>query len=112
MEERKSWASFPHAKRNHSLSKCLAHDLALLAEEEIKAMGLVDQVEAKTPICREKTRFNKAGIMMSIGKNLINQAIQRATRRTVRFIRWLSSYIYQQASLDQAITRLRKVSAC
>jgi hypothetical protein len=112
MEERKSWASSPHAKRNHGLFECLAHNLVLLAEEEIKATGLVDQVEVQKSITREKTRYNKIGIVMSVGKNLINQAIKRATQRTVRFIRWLRSHIYQQAPLSQAIARLRQVWAC
>jgi Transposase DDE domain len=112
MEERKSWASSPHAKRNHGLFECLAHNLVLLAEEEMKAAGLIDQVEIKKSITREKARYNKAGIAMGLGKNLINQAIKRATQRTVRFIRWLRSYIYQQAPLSQAITRLRQVWAC
>ncbi len=112
MEERKSWASSPHAKRNHGIFECIAHNLALLAEEEVKAMGLIDQVEVKKSTIREKTRSNKLGKALVTGKNFINYTIQRATQRTVRFIRWLRAHIYQQAPLDQAITRLRQVWAC
>ncbi len=112
MEERKSWASSQHAKRNHGTFECLAHNLTLLAEEEMKAMGLKDQIEMKKSLARAKSRYNRSGLIIIAGENLINQAIQRATQRTARFIRWLRSHLYQQAPLSQAITRLRQVWAC
>ncbi len=47
MEERKSWASSPEAKRAHGQFECLAHNLTLLAEREMELLGLEDVVERK-----------------------------------------------------------------
>jgi hypothetical protein len=47
MEERKSWASSPEAKRAHGQFECHAHNLLLLVELEMKALGYEDEVEIK-----------------------------------------------------------------
>jgi transposase len=45
MEERKSLASSPEAKRAHGQFEYLAHNLLLFAEREMNSLGLEDEVE-------------------------------------------------------------------
>lgn len=112
MEERKSWASGPEAKRAHGQFECLAHNLLLLAEWEMKALGLKDEVEKKKQEQRTKTRYNRQGKRIIKTKNFIASAIQRATQRTVRFIRWVRAHIYSEAPLRSSVARLAAVWSC
>jgi hypothetical protein len=112
MEERKSWASSPTAKRAHATFECLAHNLSLLIEAEMKGFGLSDEVEAKKREARKSTRRNREGKKMKEAENFISRVITRATRatqRTVRFIRWLRAQIYKNDSVGAAIVRLKQV---
>jgi hypothetical protein len=93
MEERKSWASSPEAKRAHGQFECHAHNLMLLVELEMKALGYEDEVEIKKGKLRGKTRRNRSGNLMKEAANFIGKAVVRATQRTVRFIRWICAAI-------------------
>ena len=106
MEERKSWASSPEAKRAHGQFECLAHNLSLLSEQEMGELGLQDRVERKKDWGRSKTRRNREGKPMARASNFIGKAITRATQRTVRFIRWLRAHIYSEAPLSASLARL------
>lgn len=113
MEETKSWASSDVAKEAHAWFQCIAHNLVLLFEGDIKRdEGMQDKVEAKKKSIRTKTRTNREGTPLKQIKNFINQAIQRATQRTVRFIRWLRTWLYRRASWRDATARLAKVWDC
>ena len=112
MEERKSWASGQEAKRAHGQFECLAHNLTLLAEREMKELGLEDKVEMKKGIRRGGTRRDREGKPMAQAANFIGQAVVRATQRTVRFIRWLRAHIYSEAPLGVSAARLAAVWGC
>ncbi len=112
MEERKSWASSPEAKRAHGQFECLAHNLLLLAEREMREFGLEDEVEKKKQGQRSKTRYNREGHPIAEAGNFIAMVIQRATQRTVRFIRWIRAHIYSEAPLSQSMARLAAVWNC
>jgi hypothetical protein len=112
MEERKSWASSPEAKRAHGQFECLAHNLTLLVEWEMKALGYEDEVEMKKGATRGKTRSNREGKPMAAAANFIGKAVVRATQRTVRFIRWLRGHIYSEAPLRVSAVRLAAVWTC
>ena len=112
MEERKSWASSPEAKRAHGQFECLAHNLSLLSEQEMGELGLQDRVERKKDWGRSKTRRNREGKPMARASNFIGKAITRATQRTVRFIRWLRAHIYSEAPLSASLARLAKAWSC
>ena len=112
MEERKSWASSPEAKRAHGQFECLAHNLSLLSEQEMGELGLQDRVERKKDWGRSKTRRNREGKPMARASNFIGKAITRATQRTVRFIRWLRAHIYSEALLSASLARLAKAWSC
>lgn len=109
MEERKSWASSPAAKRQHAVFECLSHNLSLLVEEEMKRRGLRDEVEQQKAKGRVAYRTNRDGKPMAKRQNFIGKAITRATQRTVRFIRWLQAALYRPCPLEQAIARLKRV---
>ncbi len=109
MEERKSWASSPTAKSHQAIFECLAHNLCLLMEEQMKREGLKDEVEEKKAEAREKGRKNRDGKALAPPSNFIGQAIKRATHRTARFIRWLQSALYMQCSTAQAMVMLNRV---
>ena len=107
MEELKSWASSEEAKQAHGVFECLAHNLALLFELEVKErQDLTDEVEFEKQTKREPYQKNREGGTMQTGKNFINQAVQRATQRTQRFIRWLRVALYREVPWREAVARL------
>jgi hypothetical protein len=113
MEERKSWGSGPESKSAHAQFECVAHNLVLLLETHLtENEGLRDEVEAKKKIARRKTRINRAGKLLSPDRNFINRAVQRATQRTVRFIRWLRNWIYRERPWAAARARLAIIWGC
>lgn len=57
---------------------------------------------------KQQDRFKAAGVIRAAG-NFINTALQRATQRTQRFIRWVRVWIYKQALWNDSITRLKEV---
>jgi len=108
MNERKSWASSLEAKQSQAIFQCLAHNLLLLFEKYIqRSEGLRDDAELEKNQARTK---KPAGIIRGIG-NFINTAVNRATQRTQRFIRWVRVWIYRQAPWRDSIARLRDVWA-
>jgi len=110
MEERKSWASSEEAKQAHGIFECLAHNLALIFELEVKEReDLSDEVESEKQTRREPFLKNREGEVMKSGGNFINQAVQRATQRTQRFIRWLRVALYREVPWHEAVARLREI---
>ncbi len=118
MVERKSWASSHEAKQSHAIFECLTHNLLLLLEEDIRQNeGLRDELEEQKQKGRSKvaaitTEVATAatGVVRAAG-NFINTALQRATQRTQRFIRWVRVWIYKQAPWRDSMARLRQVWA-
>lgn len=106
MGERKSWASSLEAKQSHAIFECLAHNLLLLFEKHIaQSEGLRDETESEKQRARTK---GPAGIIRAVG-NFINTAVDRATQRTQRFIRWVRVWIYREATWGASIARLREL---
>jgi hypothetical protein len=113
MMETKSWAAGSTAKESHAVFQCLAHNLSLIFEEEIKEQeGLEDRCESRTAEGRRATRTNREGQPMQAAANFINRVFQRATQRTVRFLRWLRAWLYQKAPWHRARARLAHVWGC
>ncbi len=114
MNERKSWASSLEAKQSHAIFECLAHNLLMHFEQYLMGgEGLRDELEEKKQ--QGRTNSNPAqdptsspGIFEA-AQNFINTAVQRATQRTQRFIRWVRVWIYKQAPWHESIHRLREV---
>ncbi len=107
--ERKSWASSDEAKQAHAIFECLTHNLMLLLEDQIiNEEGLTDEIEQKKKEGREKYRANREGECRKPATNYIGLAIQRATHRTHRFIRWLRQQIYRQLPWRKSMHLLAK----
>lgn len=107
MNERKSWASSPEAKKSHAIFECLAHNLLLLFEKHlVKTEGLIDEVEAKKQIGRVKSG---SGALGGSFRNFINTALTRATQRTQRFIRWVRVRLYLDVPWSESVARLREL---
>lgn len=112
MGERKSWASSLEAKQSHAIFECIAHNLLLLFEEHVRRTeGLQDELEVRKQQGRAKTAKYTPGTARVVqdARNFINTAVQRATQRTQRFIRWVRAWIYREAPWRASIARLREV---
>ena len=109
--EKRSWASSKTAKKTHALFLCLTHNLMLIQEEHLKhSEGLSDEVEAKKKQIRERTRVT--GMRKKYKNNFINTFFQRASQRTLRFIRWLRNALSNRASYEASLADLADVWGC
>jgi len=107
MEERKSWGSSVESKKAHAMFECLAHNLALLLEEDIKKIeGISDEFEKTKSKGRLKS---KEGEPRKKQPSFINTIVLRASHRTMRFIRWIRNHIYKSAPLSKPLARLRRL---
>lgn len=112
MSELKSWASSLEAKQSHAIFECLTHNLLFLFEEYLtRTEGLRDELEEKRQRGRIKDEVSRSLDMdvIPVVRNFVNTAIQRATQRTQRFIRWVRVWIYKKAGWGDSIARLREV---
>ena len=102
--EKKAWASSPTAKTMQALFLCIIHNLMMLIEAKIAAdENLSDTAEP------ERRRKRKE-ILEKAGKaNYVATAIQRLTQRTLKFIRWLRNFAYQDVSWHRAVARLAHI---
>lgn len=114
MGERKSWASSLEAKQSHAIFECLTHNLLLLFEQYLGySEGLRDELEEKKQQGRARSTgvASLANSIIRAAGNFINTALDRATQRTQRFIRWVRVWIYKQAPWRDSIARIRQVWA-
>ena len=107
--ERKAWASSATAKCMQATFLCLTHNLMVLQEDDLRREhGLINKCEDRRRDQRletEKQAVEKAGRVMSP----LREALQRCTQRTVRFIRWLRSYLLRDVPYATILDALRKV---
>jgi hypothetical protein len=82
--------------------------MLLLEDQIINEEGLIDEIEQKKKEGREKYRTNREGENRNPATNYIGLAIQRATHRTHRFIRWLRQQIYRQLPWRKSMYLLAK----
>lgn len=101
MNEQKSWSKSKVGKRMQAETLCLTHNLALLMEEYLRKEEGVENV---AEFERKKKRVIKA---KKNGGNFISTALQRFTVRTIKFIRWLDNFFYQEVPWEHAVDRLR-----
>ena len=99
-EERKSWATSQTAKQAQATFQCLLHNLSLLIEEK---------VEREEDLTDEVAQALQKGRKRKPEKVFINKIVQRATHRTLRFIRWLRNSLRSQRSYSRSIARLATI---
>ena len=107
LNEKKSWASSVTAKAAQAGFLCLLHNLMLLFEAGLAETGLTNAAEEKRrekALAKRTQRVEKAGRKMPF----IITSFQRLTQRTVKFIRWLRSFFWQNRPLDELRLILKK----
>ena len=105
MQERKSWASGKTAKEMHANFICLTHNMMMLLEDEIEK-------KEKTSNSSERTRkFSREAEAKESGAGYVATLLQRFTVRSVKFVRWIRNFMYQETSWCKAIARLDEIYA-
>jgi hypothetical protein len=87
-------------------------NLLLILEHRLRINeGLHDELEEKKQQGRSKAArvACKAADVICVARNSINTALQRATKCTARFIRWVRVCIYQQAPWSHFIARPKEI---
>ena len=106
--EKKAWASSATAKCMQAVFLCLAHNLMVLYERELRQEhGITNEAEDRRRAKRlkeEKEAVKKAGRILTP----LREALQRCTQRTVKFIRWLRSYLFRDVPYTSILNALRK----
>lgn len=107
LNEKKSWAGSVTAKAAQAVFLCLLHNLMVLFEAGLAETGITNQAEEKR---RKKALTERAARVEKSGRKmpLIIAGFQRLTQRTVKFIRWLRSFFWQNRPLDELRLILKK----
>ena len=103
LKEKKSWASSSTAKAMQAQFLCLTHNLMLLMEERLLREEGIENLSEHD---RKKKRAEQA---KENGATYVATALQRFTVRSLKFIRWLRSFVYSEANWNEAVARLRQV---
>ncbi|MBF0235311.1 MAG: transposase [Desulfamplus sp.] len=107
MEEKKAWATSVTAKVMQAVFMCLAHNLMMIMEDNLKTeQGIENTIEFK----RKRKRLDKAIAMakangVDLPKHL--RDIRRFTQRSVKFIRWLRNNIFSMSPWTAAVGSLK-----
>lgn len=111
LEEKRSWASSKTAKVAHANFLCLTHNLMILLENELNITeDMRDAVEPRKQEIRMRTKIKKGRKKNQI--SYINSFFQRASQRTVRFIRWLRRGIYKSLMYKDSLADLADIWRC
>jgi hypothetical protein len=105
MLERKSWASSKTAKAMHANFVCLTHNLMILLEDDIEKKEAIDNTPERE---RKVERLEDA---KESGAGYVATMMQRFTVRSVKFVRWLETFIYSDMPWGDALARLAKIYA-
>ena len=107
LNEKKSWASNVTAKAAQAVFLCLLDNLMVLFEAALAETGITNQAEEKR---REKVLTERTQRVGKTDRNMpfIIAGFQRLTQRTVKFIRWLRSFFWQNRPLDELRLILKK----
>ena len=88
---------------------CLTHNLMVLQVESLRVEhGITNEAEDRRRAQRlteEKEAVHKTGRVLSP----LREARQRCTQRTVKFVRWLRSYLLRNVPWPQILAALRKI---
>jgi hypothetical protein len=105
--EQKAWASSEIAKAMQAQFICLAHNLMVLHEHQLREEeGVINTNEIKRKAKRlekEKARLTEKNEVLPV----LQQAFQRLTQRSVKYIRWLCAYLFSDAPWHTVINALK-----
>jgi hypothetical protein len=111
LNEKKSWASSATAKTMQATFLCLTHNLMLLMEATLKkSFGVDNLAEIKR---RQKRLLKMKAVAAAAGREVsaVYDCVQRFTKRSLKFIRWLRLYFFRGDPLRQAADCLRTLYA-
>lgn len=108
LHEKKAWATTPTAKAMQAQFICLAHNLMVLQEHQLKTEeGVNNTIEIK----RKAQRLNQEIARLALKNEVLPvllQDFQRLTQRSVKYIRWLRAYLFFEAPWTTAVAALRR----
>ena len=111
LTEKKAWATSPQAKTAQAHFIALTHNLLLLYEQSLETRhGITNEAEDKR---RSKRMAAAEKLCAQAGQPLSKLVIgaQRATQRSVKFIRWLRQSIRDNVAEAAAMLRLKQLYA-
>ena len=107
--EKKSWASSATAKCMQAVFLCLTHNLMVLQEHALREEhGIVNEAEDRRRakrLTKEKAAVKKAGRVLTA----LKEALQRCTQRSVKFVRWLRSFLLRETPWHEMLAALREI---
>jgi len=87
--------------------------MLLLEEHLASEESMKDEVEPKKREIREKSRQRqRKGFRKKLAPSFINSFFERATQRTVRFIRWLRESLAKKLRYRDSLRELADVWRC
>ena len=105
MNEKKAWATSPTAKAMQAQFFCLAHNLMVHQEHLL----LVEEKVSNTSEIKRKARRLMDATAVLTAKNevmpVLQQAFQRLTQRSVKYIRWLRAWLFEKAPWQDVVAR-------
>ena len=108
LNEKKAWASSPTAKAMQALFICLAHNLMVHQEHRLM---VGEKISNTSEIKRKGWRLSEATAILT-AKNevmpVLQQAFQRHTQRSVKYIRWLRAWLFEKAPWQDVVACLRE----
>lgn len=111
LEERKAWATSSNAKRMQAYFLCMAANLMLLMEHDLE---MNFDLRNESELRRRGERLDKlteAAAKAHRKVSFMYQHVQRATKRSIKFIRCLRSFFFINAPLHQMVAYLRHLYA-
>lgn len=108
LNEKKAWATTTTAKKMQAQFVCLAHNLMLILDEQLKKEGVDNHVENNRRIKRLNQALSKSKAKK---KNLpvFFTEPKRPALRSVKFIRWLRNNLFTNTSWSEALLSLKLV---
>jgi hypothetical protein len=106
--EQKAWASTPTAKAMQAQFICLAHNLMVLQEHQLKTQeGVTNTSEIKRKAQRLELEIARLAQKKEVLPVLL-QDFQRLTQRSVKYVRWLRAFLFVDAPWPTVVAALRK----
>lgn len=106
-DERKAWGKTEDAKKQQALFMTIAHNLTLMLERKLEnEEGIIDE---KVRCKKRKRKMEEVKKAKASGRKIspLVVGMERATQRSLQFIRWLRSTLLHQTPWPRAIEKLR-----
>ena len=111
LQEKKAWATSLVAKESQALLVAITHNLLMLYERRLEQNhGVINEAEDRR---RAKRTQEAQEQCQAKGKPLSELVVraQRATQRSVKFVRWIRQSIRDQVAEATAVLRLKQLYA-